>query len=553
MKKQEIIRSFEAKKTPRCTKKKHQQDDRMNQEITRTYETRIRAVSGCDKALRVFAKYFSKLGRCLFADIAAGKKSNNLKSDYIAGYRISARHFNSLRVSIEGKIASIKARQPELITEQKERIQSLEKKIVRLSKKEGKQEVVHQKKRRLHAMQDNLKKLEADLKDGIVRLCFGSKKLFRAQFDLEANGYQNRKEWKKGWKTARSKELFFLGSKDETSGNQTCTATLQSDGSLTLRVRLPDALCKKFGKYLTIEHVAFSYGHKEIVRALELKDRAITWRFLLDEIGWRVFATLDITPPPCTSNSRLGAVGLDINIDHLALVETDRFGNAISSKTIPLCLKDKTSDQAKALIGDAAAQAIQYVKATQKPLVIEDLDFQKKKATLREESYSGFARILSSFHYSSLISHLKSNALKNGVLLESVNPAYTSLIGRFKFASRYGLSIHHAAALVIARRFLKLSERPPSASGKIPDGKSGHVTLDLPVRNRSKHVWSFWRELGRKFSAARRAHSRTAKSRSSSTVKTACETPTSEDVGEAPTCKSPDQLLARRSSPLCTA
>jgi hypothetical protein len=67
--------------------------------------------------------------------------------------------------------------------------------------------------------------------------------------------------------------------------------------------------------------------------------------------------------------------------------------------------------------------------------------------------------------------------------------------------------------VVIARRFLKLSERPPSVSGKIPDGKSGHVTLDLPVRNRTKHVWSFWSELGRKFSAARRAHSRTAKSR----------------------------------------
>jgi IS605 OrfB family transposase len=525
----------------------------MSKENTRTYGTRIKDATGCDKALRVFAEYFSKLGRRLFADIAASQKPNDLKSDYIARYQISARHFNSLRVLIEGKIASIKARQPEIIVEQKDRIRSLDKKISHLSKKEGKEKIVHQKKRRLHTMQDNLKNLEADRKEGIVRLCFGSRKLFRAQFDLEANGYQDHEAWKKDWKMSRSRELFFLGSKDETSGNQTCTATLEPDGSLTLRVRLPDALRKQFGKYLVIEHVTFKYGHEEILTALELKDRAITWRFLLDEIGWSVFATLDITPPPCTSNSQLGAVGLDINIDHLALVETDRFGNAIANETIPLCLKGKTSDQAKALIGDAAAQVIQYVKATQKPLVIEDLDFQKKKATLREERFSGFAHLLSSFHYSSLISHLKSNALKNGVLLKQVNPAYTSLIGRFKFASRYGLSIHHTAALVIARRFLKLSERPPSASGKIPDGKSGHVTLDLPVRNRTKHVWSFWSELGRKFSAARRAHSRTAKSRSTSTVKTACETPTSEDVGENPICESPDQLLVRRSSSLCTA
>jgi IS605 OrfB family transposase len=523
----------------------------MGKETTRTYETRI--VSRSDEALRVCAGYFTKLGRCLFADIAAGKNPNELKSDYIARYQISARHFNSLRVSIEGKIASIKARQPEIIAEQKDRIQSLEKKMVHLSKKKGKEEIVHQKKRRLHAMQEGLKHLETDRKNGKVRICFGSKKLFRAQFDLEANNYQDHGQWKKDWKMARSKELFFLGSKDETSGNQTCTATVASDGSLTLRVRLPDALRNQFGKYLIIEHVTFSYGKEEILTALALKDRAITWRFLLDEIGWRVFATLDITPPPSSSNSELGAVGLDINIDHLALVETDRFGNPIDRKTIPLCLKDKTSDQAKALIGDAAAEVVQYVQATQKPLIIEDLDFQKKKATLREERSSPFAQKLSSFHYSSLISHLKSNALKNGVLLKQINPAYTSLIGRVKFANRYGLSIHHAAALVIARRFLKLSERPPSTSDKIPDGKNGHVTLALPVRNRAKHVWSFWRELNKKLSAARRAHSRTAKSRSSSTVKTACETLASEDFGETPMCESPDQLLVRRSSSLCNA
>jgi IS605 OrfB family transposase len=525
----------------------------MGKETTRTYETRIRTTSRSEEALRVCAGYFTRLGRCLFADIAAGQNPNDLKKEYIARHQISARHFNSLRVSIEGKVASIKARQPEIIAEQKDRIESLKKKITSLSKKQGKEEIVHQKKRRLHAMQESLKHLEADRKNGKVRICFGSKKLFRAQFDLEANGYSDHKQWKEDWKMARSKEIFFLGSKDETSGNQTCTAMVAPDESLTLRVRLPDSLREQFGKYLIIDQVSFSYGKEEILSALSLKDRAITWRFLLDEIGWRVFATLDIVPPPCTSDVQLGAVGLDINIDHLALVEVDRVGNPINRRTIPLCLKDKTSAQAKALIGDAVAEVIKYVKTTEKPLIIEDLDFQKKKTSLREEKTSKFAQMLSSFHYSSLISHLKSNALKNGVLLKQINPAYTSLIGRIKFAKRYGLSIHHAAALVIARRYLQFSERPPSTLDKIPDGKNGHVTLVLPVRNRAKHVWSFWRELNKKLSAARRAHSRTAKSRSTSTVKTACETPTSEDFGETPICESPDQLLVRRSSSLCNA
>ena len=525
----------------------------MGKDNTRTYESRI-AISSCvDKGLHEFSKHFTKLQRCLFADIAAGKKPNNLKSDYITRYQITARHFNSIKVSVEGKIASIKARQPEIISEKKDRIKSLEKKISYLEKKKRKEEIVHQKKRRLHALQKDLKDLETDCKNAVVRMCFGSKKLFRAQGNLEANGYANHEEWREDWQKARSRELFFLGSKDETSGNQSGTATLEPDQTLTLRVRIPNVLCEQFGKYLIIDKISFSYGKEEILTALALGDRAITWRFLYDEKGWRVFASFDITPPLCTSNVKLGAIGLDINVDHLALVETDRFGNPLISRTIPLHLKNKTSDQAEALIGDAAAQVIQYVKTTHKPLVIENLDFQKKKATLREEKSSSFAHTLSSFSYGSLISHLKSNGLKNAVLVKQINPAYTSLIGRVKFANRYGLSIHHAAALVIARRLLGFSERPPSTTDKIPDGKNAQVTLVLPVRNRTEHVWSFWRALSKKFSAARRAHFRTAKSRSSSTVKPACEIPYSEDIGETPICEASEVLFARRSSSLCHA
>jgi IS605 OrfB family transposase len=525
----------------------------MDKDNTRTYEARIGIASSADTVLHAFSNYFTKLQRCLFANIAAGQKPNALKSYYISHYQITARHFNSIRVSVEGKIASIKARQPEIIAEKKDRIKSLEKKISHLEKKKGKEEIAHQKKRRLHALQKSLKDLETDRKNGLVRICFGSKKLFRAQFASEENGYTHHEEWRKDWQKARSRELFFLGSKDEASGNQSCTATVEHDQTLTLRVRLPDALHKQFGKYLIIDKVSFSYGKEEILTALALDDRAITWRFLYDEKGWRVFATLDITPPPSTSNVKLGAIGLDINVDHLALVETDRFGNPLVSRTIPLCLKNKTSDQAEALIGDAVAQVIQYVKTTHKPLVIENLDFQKKKATLREEKSSSFAHTLSSFSYRSLISHLKSNALKNAVLVKQINPAYTSLIGRVKFAERYGLSIHHAAALVIARRLLGFSEKPPSTTDKIPDGKGGRVTLVLPARNRTEHVWSFWRVLSKKFSAALRARFRAAKRRSTSTVKTACETPGSEDVGEIPICESSDMLFTRRSSSLCHA
>jgi len=67
--------------------------------------------------------------------------------------------------------------------------------------------------------------------------------------------------------------------------------------------------------------------------------------------------------------------------------------------------------------------------------------------------------------------------------VHEVNPAYTSVIGQYKFKDRYGLSAHNAAALVIGRRFLGFSETLPSQL---------HGTLSLSVRNRDRHVWSKW-------------------------------------------------------------
>jgi IS605 OrfB family transposase len=138
----------------------------------------------------------------------------------------------------------------------------------------------------------------------------------------------------------------------------------------------------------------------------------------------------------------------------------------------------------------------------------------KKKAQLKEESFSSHSRMLSSLAYNNIKSHLKRRAWKNGVRIAEVNPAFTSVIGRVKFAKRYGLSIHHAAALTIGRRCLKFSEKVPRHLDSIPDGKGDHVALSLPVRNADKHVWSTWRILDRKLKTVLAAHFRAKRIRS---------------------------------------
>jgi hypothetical protein len=83
--------------------------------------------------------------------------------------------------------------------------------------------------------------LQQDRDNGTIRLCFGSKKLFRSQFYPEQNGYASHEEWLSAWQAARNSQFFVLGSKDETAGCQGCVATVADDGSITLRLRLPNA------------------------------------------------------------------------------------------------------------------------------------------------------------------------------------------------------------------------------------------------------------------------------------------------------------------------
>ena len=212
----------------------------------RTYQSRIPQLFS--DPLNAYAFLMAKVEHKLFRDLCRGKEGALLKSSYLIQYGITARQFNAARVKVEGKIDSIKQRQKQLIEDKKEQIATLEKKIIHLKN----EKMRHQKKRRCAKLQFQLKKLQTAQEKNRVSLCFGSRKLFHAQFNLKENSFASHDDWKKEWQRVRSSEIFILGSKDETAGNQSCTAALAPDGSITLRIRMPDHLIPQFGKYQMI-------------------------------------------------------------------------------------------------------------------------------------------------------------------------------------------------------------------------------------------------------------------------------------------------------------
>ena len=80
---------------------------------TATYQTRVSEYAGTDRAagdggLSAYAELYGRVQRKLFAEVAAGRSATALKSPYLKRYRIPARMFNGVRVSLEGKVASVK-------------------------------------------------------------------------------------------------------------------------------------------------------------------------------------------------------------------------------------------------------------------------------------------------------------------------------------------------------------------------------------------------------------------------------------------------------------
>ena len=209
-----------------------------------------------------------------------------------------------------------------------------------------------------------------------------------------------------------------------------------------------------------------------------------------------------------------GGVGVDLNADCLALSESDRYGNLIHSAIVDCMTYGKTSNQRKTIVGDTVKVVVAHAAAVKKPIVIEKLDFSKKKAEL-ETAKAGKARMLSALAYSLIQSTLRSACFRAGVEVIDVTPAYTSTIGAVNYAQRYGISTHQGAAFAIARRGLGFSEKPPRSTALVPLSNGAHGTFPVPVRKHGKHVWTQWAAIRTKLAAAHVAHARSGECKSS--------------------------------------
>ena len=81
-----------------------------------TYQTRISDFAGLDRPagdglLSAYADLYGRIERKLFAEVSGGRSAVSLKQEYLKRHGIPARMFNAIRVSLEGKVASVREQQ----------------------------------------------------------------------------------------------------------------------------------------------------------------------------------------------------------------------------------------------------------------------------------------------------------------------------------------------------------------------------------------------------------------------------------------------------------
>lgn len=150
--------------------------------------------------------------------------------------------------------------------------------------------------------------------------------------------------------------------------------------------------------------------------------------------------------------------GIDLNIDRVAVSIVTKQGNWLESRTF-YCheMEYVKRNRRSNIAGEIAKQIIDFlVSWNVGGFVLEDLTFKQD-----HDTHHRFNRLVHSFAKQKLQKAIISRGLKFGFKIKKVNPAFSSVIGRFKYAKMYGLSVHEAASFVIGRRGLDFEEKIP--------------------------------------------------------------------------------------------
>jgi len=444
-------------------------------------------------------RLFCACTRWAFNRLTEGRSRAELKKQGQGLFGLNSRY-------VDGAILKAK----EIINSQKEllalEIEETETKLARARKKLGWSEkdldravkandatgiekakrTVHGRKARVKKLAGKLAELKAHQNSGTIpKVIFGGRSLWKQVY----KGRVSNEEWRQ----ARQNRLNAQG--DETKGGNPNVKIHYQGGEFTLAVTV---------SHLSEQTGTDSKGRPVMTRAprmegklrLPAKHRLKVWKMPLSGVPYtvelikgkdnryRAHITFTVTAPDPATNLNRGYLGMDTNPDGIALANVGYTGQPElwpEGFTVPYpkalhkfagefqvtihsngFLYIKIPELACSrgfrrtyLIGVLAKVVVDIAKSLGKPLAVKELDFGKERLDTNRK----FNRMASNFPFKKMIEAVIRRAFKEGVGVKPVKPAHTSTTGYWKYMNRYGVLIHHAAALVIARRAIGFKER----------------------------------------------------------------------------------------------
>lgn len=406
-------------------------------------------------------------------------KRSDLRNHLVHKFGILSRTANSIAFDIDGRLKSyIELKKTELnqleikILKKEEKVTNLIvtinslKPVVanntvssrQLQKYKSAKQSLYYQKNKLNKMRQSKANYEYEITNNIYKLGFGSKHNFDNQYRLEENGFKSHQGWYNDYVKQRDKNIFYLGSNNETQGNQLFQMCYNQDtDDFTIKVR-KDFGFDKNAKYL-IDTVDFKYQNdllKQICLAYQNKtsSTALSYRIHRMNNKWYLQVLFTIEYENYETTNQFGTIGLDYNDGFIELSETDEKGNLVNQKHYDLTYHG-TGNKAKTEIEQTISNIVNYAKSKGKDISIENLNFKCTKAhqsKAKGKLGKKYNSMLHKFDYRRYKDTLDNCCHRRKVNLIKVNPRNTSKIGKQKYSDRMKLSVHQAASFVIARK-----------------------------------------------------------------------------------------------------
>ncbi|MFX1520335.1 MAG: IS200/IS605 family accessory protein TnpB-related protein [Promethearchaeota archaeon] len=273
---------------------------------------------------------------------------------------------------------------------------------------------------------------------------FGTKKLFRQRILGNIS--------KEEFRIQRDSSFSCVGIKQK--GVKNWNIKILPDKTVKIRT-----FSKQKGrKWLIVPMSVNSVQEKWFQEILNADKYTVTVKrtFFKGEVRYYVHVSYELPESVPIYGYENGAIGLDFNYNFVALTNVDKNGELLSYHSITFGnLHTYRTDKRNDYISYKMDKVVNYCINKGKGIVIEDLQFDQEFSynTKRNQKLSNMK--------TTALKLLERKCKKRGVSFKKVFPAYTSIIGKYKYSGLHNLSIHHLASYVIARRGLGFKEASP--------------------------------------------------------------------------------------------